>query len=551
MHISKIVIENFRSIKQATIVPEQFNVFVGQNNHGKTNIFEAIEWFYNGSGDISEIIHLHDHELDMSVEIEFSGIQDGIERVTNEKTKEAFRKFANGQDVIRVIRRKSEPKKRLLWDESKSEWTAKNFAGFDSAFNDCIPRMQYIATATHLVDVSKWGKKTPIGLMLSGVLTALLERSESYRQFRTSFDAVFQSEDSDIRKSLKAISDKVKSHIEQQFPDCTSVTFNVVEPMFEDLLKNFEINLNDGIDTKADAKGDGMQRALMVAIIKAYSDYRRESEELGKNFLFLIDEAELHLHPTAQRQLKAALLQLARNGDQVLINTHSSVLIADNPSDQSVFEVHKTDCVTAIVPASESSKPQIIFELLGGSPADLYFPCNFLITEGRTEFIILNSVINRFYSDKPRLQIIFARGDIEQQRKSMEAIIVAFTPLYQTPIYQDRLVILCDKPNAQQQKDFDAFKVSFPKLEPNDQLLTLPHGSIEECYPTPWKKTTDEVKALTGRQKTDLASEVAAGITQEQFESEMPEVYAALLSAWNKAYTSTSSTTDAATAQAA
>ena len=43
MRIKNIQIRNFRSIKHAEIESADFNVFVGQNNHGKTNIFEAIE----------------------------------------------------------------------------------------------------------------------------------------------------------------------------------------------------------------------------------------------------------------------------------------------------------------------------------------------------------------------------------------------------------------------------------------------------------------------------------------------------------------------------
>jgi AAA15 family ATPase/GTPase len=46
MRLSKIVIQNFRSISNAEILPSKFSVFVCQNNHGKTNLFEAIEWFY-------------------------------------------------------------------------------------------------------------------------------------------------------------------------------------------------------------------------------------------------------------------------------------------------------------------------------------------------------------------------------------------------------------------------------------------------------------------------------------------------------------------------
>ena len=77
MQITKITIHNFRSIKQAVITPSAFNIFVGQNNHGKTNFFEAIEWFYNGTGDLNEIAHRRDATKEVSVEIEYANIQSG------------------------------------------------------------------------------------------------------------------------------------------------------------------------------------------------------------------------------------------------------------------------------------------------------------------------------------------------------------------------------------------------------------------------------------------------------------------------------------------
>ncbi len=47
MHISKILIKNFKCIKELTISPnERFNVIIGENNRGKTTIFEALQTWY-------------------------------------------------------------------------------------------------------------------------------------------------------------------------------------------------------------------------------------------------------------------------------------------------------------------------------------------------------------------------------------------------------------------------------------------------------------------------------------------------------------------------
>ena len=535
MKISRITVNNFRSIEHAAIEPSAFNVLVGQNNHGKTNFFEAIEWFYNASGDLGQITFMRETQRDVSVEIEYVDIQAGIESIKNEKTKESFKKFAGDRDVVRVIRRKSDGGKRLLWDEASSEWSAKNFAGFDRAFNDCLPRLQYVSTTTRLADISKYAKKTPIGEMLSGVLTAILERSPQYVQFREKFDELFASDTSEVKAELNILANKVKGHLEQQFPECAKVDFGVTAPAFDDLLKNFETSINDGIETSAEEKGDGMQRALMLAIIKTYSDYRREKDELGKSFLFLIDEAELHLHPTAQRQLKDALARLADNGDQVFINTHSSVLVADQVNHQSLWKVRKAGPATLITPIGEVDKPEVVYELLGGSPADLLFPNNFLIVEGRSEEVLIGYIVRRFYGVNPAVKVIFSGGDSKQE-KSMDAINTAFTPLYQTPVYRDRLVILCDKPSEQRTKDFEKFRTGYPALDASGRLVVAPVGSLEEAYPTPWKKTAEEVTKLSPREKTDMAALVGQGITQQQFEHDLAHIFGSLQAAWAKAH---------------
>ena len=48
MKITRIEVENFRSIEKYDFEVSDFNVFVGQNNTGKTNLFEAVDWFNSG-----------------------------------------------------------------------------------------------------------------------------------------------------------------------------------------------------------------------------------------------------------------------------------------------------------------------------------------------------------------------------------------------------------------------------------------------------------------------------------------------------------------------
>ena len=449
--------------------------------------------------------------------------------------------------MVTVRRSSSNPTKRKVFVNGQE---VNPGTGFDAALNDFLPKFEYVNTKQYYDSVAKYGKSTPIGIMLSGVLTAILEENEQYQQFQEKFKELFEDDDSQIKAEFENIGNQVKIHLEKQFPDCTKVKFEVSAPAFDDLLKNFETTVDDGIVTSAEEKGDGMQRALMLAIIQAYADFRKANEDLGKSFIFFIDEAELHLHPTAQRNLKNVLHQLSTHTDQVFINTHSSVFVADNYPHQTIFKVEKNNGATSITQVSDFEKPYVVFELLGGSPADLLLPRNFLIVEGQSEFELLTRVIRRFYPDRPSIQIIKANGDIDQAVRTINAIEKAFIPLGAS-IYKDKTVILIDQPSQQTQGGVTQFLQTYNHLQQNNQFFQLSARDIEQCYPNQpdpiygnWRKTQADLdavngngeKIITGKKKKQLAKHVGENITQQQFETDLIDCFNALNRCWELAY---------------
>lgn len=540
MKIKRISIENFRSIKHIDIIVSEFNIFVGQNNCGKTNLFEALEFFFNGyKGDIQELIFKRDSDIEMSVEIEFSDIQDGLSKMQNERNKATLSGKIGDADIACLRRSSKDVKKRKLYIDGNEVAPG---TGFDAALNDFLPKFEYITTKQYYDSVAKYSKTTPIGVMLSNVLATILQTNQQYKEFQEKFSALFESDDSEIKTEFDRIGNNVKVYLEKQFPDTSKVRFEVTQPAFEDLLKNFNTDIDDGIETSAEEKGDGMQRALMLSIIQAYSDFRKQNEDAGKSFLFFIDEAELHLHPKAQRQLKEVLYDLSKDTDQVFINTHSSVFVADNYAGQSIFKVEKSSGETCISRVNESDKPYIIYDLLGGSPADLLLPNNFLIVEGQSEFELFTRIIRRFYSDKPSIQIIQAHGDVDQVEKSINAIEKLFTPLNNN-IYGNKLVILMDCPSNQTKGGVDDFRKRYEQLDKNTQIFILDKRDIEQCYPNHqdevygnWQKTQEQVDAMNGKKKKKLAIKVGGTITKEEFENKMTTCFKALERCWELSF---------------
>ncbi len=549
MKISRIKIENFRSIKKTEFTVSGFNIFVGQNNCGKTNFFEAIEFFFNGpgKGNIDELKYKRSPENEILVEIEFENAIDGASKMQNAANKTKIEAALSGSDTVTFRRSSATPKKRTMLINGVE---VPPGTGFDAALNDFLPKFEYISTKQYYDSVAKYSKTTPIGIMLSGVLNTILQTNQQYQQFQNKFRELFEDDDSEIKAEFEAMGNKVKVHLEKQFPDTTRVKFEVTAPIFDDLLKNFETSIDDGIETSAEEKGDGMQRALMLAIIQAYADFRKQNEDLGKSFLFFVDEAELHLHPTAQRKLKNVLYSLSQDTDQVFINTHSSVFVADNYPNQFIFKVEKASGETGIEITNDYVKPYIVFELLGGSPSDLLLPRNFIIVEGHSEFEFLARVIRRFYADRPPIQIIIANGDIDQAERTINAIEKAFTPL-NASIYRDKVILLLDQPSAHTQGGVQQFHQNNAHLTNNHQIFIQPQRDIEQCYPYQpddvygnWRKTQAEIDALNpqgkkifnGHKKKQFAKFVGDNITQVQFEKEMIICFNALEKCWSLAF---------------
>lgn len=533
MKIQKTTIKNFRSIESVEISTTSFNILVGQNNCGKTNFFEAIEWFYNGTGknqSIDDLKFFRKDALSIQVSIDFTDVQQGVQKMENEKNRETIRKIIGERNEVTVIRDSLDIKKRYFLIDGEKKGTG---TGFDAALNDFLPKLEYVHTKQYHSEVAKYSRSTPIAVMLGGLLTEIMKENRQYKEFIEKFNQLFQSDDSEVSVKINELAGSVKIYLEKQFPDTTKVEFSLTPPQFDDLLKTFETGIDDGILTSADEKGDGMQRALMLAIIQTYADFRKNNDNSCKRFLFLIDEAELHLHPKAQRKLKNTLYELAERGDQVFINTHSSVLISDNEIDQKIFKVEKFEGVTSIEETNEVDKKSIVYDLLGGSPSDILYPSNIVLVEGPSEVELINRICSRFYLDKPRLQIIPARGDAFMTVKMVELLQKLYDAL-NNPIYKGKFVIILDKQPQTAEGAIKDFLAKNPDLRRENRYIEISEGSLEEYYPSPWKTKIES--GNISQKKMKLAKKVGAEITKKQFELEMTALYQGMKIAWEKAH---------------
>jgi putative ATP-dependent endonuclease of the OLD family len=144
MKITKISIYNYRSIKEINELElDDFNVFVGQNNHGKTNLFEAIEWFFNAKSSSDDEHFNRDKSNQIIVELFFEGVEaSDIEKLKTEASKTKIKNLLRDADSFSVRKTSSNHKKSYIINGEDK----RNPQGLDTAINEFLPKLEYVNT---------------------------------------------------------------------------------------------------------------------------------------------------------------------------------------------------------------------------------------------------------------------------------------------------------------------------------------------------------------------------------------------------------------------
>lgn len=124
MRIQKITIDNFRSINHIDILCESLMVFIGQNNHGKSNIFLALQFFFDSAFKISkdDFFRYADNPNSMGVEMQFCELDD--------KDMITFKKYLLPDQTIRIL------KTAKITDDGKIESSYNGYI--------CIPQEDWL-----------------------------------------------------------------------------------------------------------------------------------------------------------------------------------------------------------------------------------------------------------------------------------------------------------------------------------------------------------------------------------------------------------------------
>ena len=167
-----------------------------------------------------------------------------------------------------------------------------------------------------------------------GQLLATAQLSEeTKKEVKEALEDVFSifsgtTSDTTEKQKIALVAEVLNELVKQQF----DITLDFVPgaPQVQKILgTNFDLIGDDGYISSIKEKGEGVQRTVIFAILRAYTKLREKIEADGRhrNTIFLIEEPEICLHPSIRRATYNLLRGLSEDEDQVVYTTHDGYFV--------------------------------------------------------------------------------------------------------------------------------------------------------------------------------------------------------------------------------
>lgn len=489
MRIQRFKIHNYRSIRNLEMECQPLETLLGPNNHGKSNVLAALEFCLSTSTKplVQDFfINRSESDNDFWVEITFNELTEQ-EKNTFKKYVQldgtvCIRKTAKIQNSeIEVFYNgyieqpneewlKSDKAGDYLSRETVSQTPLKDFVpsngrltkaniedaqqkyieqhredlsfsrvleggpllGQKNVGGGVLPDFYLIPAVRDLTDEIKVKTSTTFGQLLNRAVREMAERDPRFKEARKQLEEVVQSLNvrDDKEQENNQLADLERSIEEELQTWGVKVNIEVTPPELERLFElGTDVHLNDGVKTTADRKGNGLQRAMMFALLRAWAKTLRKEKnsrnqegpaprKQSDSVIFAMEEPELFLHPHAQRKLATTLREIAETPEhQVFICTHSThfvdlehykelaIITKRSPEEGSCIR----QCVTELFEGDDIHERTQRFHMarwINPDRGEMFFAKRVVFVEGETEKVVLPFLAQKLGVFDPDISII-------------------------------------------------------------------------------------------------------------------------------------------------
>ena len=417
MKISKIHIENYRSIKQLDFSPNNYCALIGENNAGKSNVLKAInlvlgETWPSDRTFTEEDFNEYDTSKDIVIQIFFDTVVD--EWRNNSKCEVAGFELRGKAYKRRV---KSKPAGTLVVDFICIDKRGKpcqhpatpykegeRYTGqyrqlkVTKELHEKIPfiyvdvmrdyyrqdpsnRWSILRRLFNDINTSLSSDKTTIDVDTIDGKKKLTRKQAFELKIKEAYSFLQTEQFNEIEEKIR------NNSLEQMGIDPKdgniAIRFDTYDSM--NVFKNLQLYVDQmGISTTADMVGAGLQSAIVIAIFRTYEEIKKEGA------IFAIEEPEVYLHPQKQRYFSSILSQLSKD-NQVFITTHSPTFVRIyEPENVCLIRRNNADGTIAKLCAKEeiitTEKEALKIEnYFDNQRNEMFFAKGIILVEGATE----------------------------------------------------------------------------------------------------------------------------------------------------------------------
>lgn len=452
MKLEKVIIQNFRSYEKYTEIDfNDLTTIVGKNDVGKSTVLEALEIFFNNStvkiDNKDFCVKTGDHNV--LIGCVFSGFKDEIildetatttfkdEYLLNEegllevhKTYDCSKKtikpeiylkalypneaIVSGKYLIQLTQTELQRKVRSLELENGPTDLRTNHLMRKDIFNST----DLTNMGIHRISLNKGDSST-----VWEKITPMLPIFSLFQSDRPSLDGDSEVQDPmkvAVKEALEEVRvqlDEIEKLVKEKAMDVANRTLEKLKEM-DPLLANeltpdipetpkwssiFKLTLEGDEGIPVNKRGSGVRRLILLNFFRAAAE--KKDNGSSRNIIYAIEEPETAQHPTNQKMLAEALLELSKKENtQVILTTHVPAFASLLPIDSLRLILNTEEGKSILNLHNDESVIEKIAETLGVYPSPISRGVKVaLFVEGPNDLSILKILSSIIAKENPQI----------------------------------------------------------------------------------------------------------------------------------------------------